>query len=263
MQNLRVVLVAAITVLVALAGCSSSENSTPDSTATPTTTTSATKVPATTTATTTTTGGSSGGNKAPTATLTSDVKQGEAPLAVTFTFDADDADGDKLTWTFDADADGEADEQGNEGDLPREVVFSYETPGTFDAVFSVDDGSGPVTKKLVIEVREAGAPPPPVPEPLTWSGTSSDILIGCLPIESSDGEAYFYFDAALADDWTFRSTPATTWTEWWAGDSHVGNGESEGVIPAGADNVLVCSETPLAPTEFTLTLYHPDHPDSP
>ncbi|WP_287409737.1 PKD domain-containing protein [Oceanithermus sp.] len=75
-------------------------------------------------------------NQAPSATISVDPDSGTAPLNVTFALTSSDPDGDPLTCSLDF-GDGQS--------LARcsgSVAHSYDQPGTYRAVFSVEDGRG-------------------------------------------------------------------------------------------------------------------------
>jgi PKD repeat protein len=90
------------------------------------------------------------GNQAPTVEAGADRNTGTAPLNVTFTAQATDADGDTLTYEWDF-ADGSAKANG------REVDHTYTDAGTYDAKVTVSDGNGGSTTATVRVV--VGDPP--------------------------------------------------------------------------------------------------------
>lgn len=264
------ILALGVLAMFVLAGCAGSSDETTSDTGTTatsgqivTTTPTSTGTGSSSGTTTSTTG--AGQNTPPSGLLSASVKTGEAPLLVNFTMDASDADGDDLAWTLDFDGDGSPDaSQGAPATFPASREHTFTAAGSFNVTFLVTDGKQTVAYNVVIEV--AGAPPAGnYPDPIVWTGTTvSSGVLGCLVIESDDGGAYFYFDAAFGGVWSFTATTttpgATMTTEWWAGDSHVEDLGDAGTIPATADNVAVCADVPGVPADFVLTLFHPMNP---
>ncbi|MFO1533756.1 MAG: PKD domain-containing protein, partial [Thermoplasmatota archaeon] len=82
-----------------------------------------------------------------------DETEGAAPLVVTFTLDASDADGDSLSWTFDADNDTIPDASGGSDDLPATVTWPYAMPGAYTASLVIDDGQAQDVQTLAITVE--------------------------------------------------------------------------------------------------------------
>lgn len=123
----------------------------------------------------TSTGGDSGsGNETgdepadepPTAILSPDTVEGEAPLTVNFSLDADDEDPGNATWSFDADGDGAPDDEGT--GLPAESTFEYTQAGVYTAALYVSDARTTSEANVTIEVQEAsgsGEDPSEEPEP--------------------------------------------------------------------------------------------------
>lgn len=97
-------------------------------------------------------------NQPPGANLTADIDNGTAPLAVNFTLNATDLDGDLLNWTFDADGDGTLEANGTSADLPMNVSFTYNATGEFRAALNVTDGNASVTAfRLIVVAEGAGS----------------------------------------------------------------------------------------------------------
>ncbi|HEX9816504.1 MAG TPA: PKD domain-containing protein [Candidatus Thermoplasmatota archaeon] len=111
-------------------------------------------------------------NSAPVANLTADPDNGSAPLAVNFTINATDADGDNLTWSLDADGDGTSDGNGTDADLPGNVSFAYAAAGLYNATLTVDDGTANTTATIAINVTAGGATMEPV-------AFSEDVQLPC------------------------------------------------------------------------------------
>jgi len=146
---------------LALAGCASEETPTQAGSVGGTTTTTA-PAPSNTTSeepepTGTTGPEPTGGevtNRPPTAELTADATEAEAPADINFSIDAADEDGDGLTWTLDADGDGEADTEGTEANLPFTFTFTFDTAGDYTALLTVSDGEDEVEEALEIVITE-------------------------------------------------------------------------------------------------------------
>lgn len=96
-------------------------------------------------------------NQPPVANLTADIDNGTAPLAVNFTLDASDTDGDDLTWTFDADGDGIPDANGTHADLPLVLAHTFNATGQFRAALNVSDGNASIVAIHLVVVQEGGA----------------------------------------------------------------------------------------------------------
>lgn len=111
-------------------------------------------------------------NSAPVADLTADPINGTAPLAVNFTVNATDADGDNLTWSLDANGDGTSDGNGTDADLPGNVSFEFPAEGVYNATLIVDDGTANTTVTVAINVTAGGA----TMEPVTFS---EDVQLPC------------------------------------------------------------------------------------
>ena len=157
---MRILLAVLAALVLALAGCTSSDDGGGDGTPTPTPTTSGPS-PTTTTgpAPTTTTGPAPttttppAENTPPTATLSATTEEGT--FNVSFSVDGADEDGDELTWTLDVDGDGEADYEGE--DLPDEVVHTYAAAGNFTANLTVSDGQDETTRSVPVVLESSGA----------------------------------------------------------------------------------------------------------
>lgn len=100
-------------------------------------------------------------NSPPEVTFAANVLEGEAPLDVSFSLAATDADGDAMTWSIVV-------RNGSDlgaGDLEEstELNATFDEPGTFDVVATVDDGSAAASANVTIVVFEAAAPEPTGP----------------------------------------------------------------------------------------------------
>lgn len=196
------------------------------------------------------------GNAPPSVTFTADLASGAAPLALTFSFNASDAEGDAIAWALDADGDGSPDAEGTDADLPGSFTATFDAAGVYKAAFTASDAENTTEASFTVTVN---ADAPVLPAPIVFSGLSLGSPVGCL---FADGDLYHFFDPAIAGVWVF-SIEATSVlgaeAEWWAGESYLENSAGPGVIPAGADNVAVCDPLLPLPVEYTLTLAHPDY----
>lgn len=147
-------------------------------------------------------------NTPPTATLTADDTDGNAPLNVTFTLDGSDGDGDDLTWALDRDDDGTVDDQGDS--LPATLTYTYEA-GDWTARLTVFDGEDEAEATLDVEAFEAEeVPAGPVQElTLAWDvgATFAPTLLDssnefCGTDQPPDGVLYRSFDVAPASQGT-------------------------------------------------------------
>lgn len=114
-------------------------------------------------------------NTAPGATLEASPVTGQAPLAVTFTANGSDPDGDPLAWSLDVDGDGVADAEGDA--LPATYEHTFDA-GSYVANLTVSDGSESATASIAIEVAVAEEPAPGGPTQ-TVDGTYTVPLEGC------------------------------------------------------------------------------------
>lgn len=90
-------------------------------------------------------------NTPPVANLTTDAVNGTAPLNVTFTLDATDAEGDNLTWILAVNGT----EVANGTALPATVEHNFTEPGNLTVLLRVSDGDATGDASLVVVV-EAG-----------------------------------------------------------------------------------------------------------
>jgi PKD repeat protein len=93
------------------------------------------------------------GNQPPEVRVAATPRSGTAPLAVSFSSQSSDPDGDALThrWTF-----GDGGTAGGPGPL----VHTYAAAGTYTATLTVDDGEHSVNESVEITVGPAGTAPP-------------------------------------------------------------------------------------------------------
>ncbi len=76
---------------------------------------------------------------------------GPAPLTVNFSATASDPEGDTLTCQWDFQGDGVYDATG------KSATYAYETPGHYDPVLRVSDGTSAVTHQLTVDVDSGGS----------------------------------------------------------------------------------------------------------
>lgn len=156
-----------VTACLVLAGCSGSQ--TTDPTDDPGTS-------ATSASTTNTVSGSGSNsnqaNRAPTGVIQASTKSGLAPLAVNFTLQASDPDGDKLSWSLDVNGDGKADETGTSpAKFPAKVSTTYTQPGTFPVTYKVSDGKLESVFKINITAIAEEGPSALKPDRIYMSAT--------------------------------------------------------------------------------------------
>lgn len=92
-------------------------------------------------------------NTPPTAELVADLLNGSAPLTVNFTVDGSDADGDDLTWALSLNGTVFA----NGTQLPGDANITFEAAGNFTVVLEVSDGRNTTMADVTIAVS-SGAP---------------------------------------------------------------------------------------------------------
>lgn len=93
-------------------------------------------------------------NEPPTAQLTADITEAEAPADIDFTIDASDEDGDELTWTLDVDGDGEPEADGTGTDLPFTYTHTFQDAGNFTAMLVVSDGQEEAEAERPVRITE-------------------------------------------------------------------------------------------------------------
>lgn len=263
-MNIRPIITTLLLLVVGLAGCSSDpsdadpiETTTGTSTTTSTTTTSSTG----TSTTTTTTSAPAQQNKSPTASLSASIEAGEAPVAVEFTLEGADADGDALTWMFDADEDGTIDAEGT--DLPATVSFNYTTEGVYNATLTVSDGVNQTQAVRAIDVTAAVAQQEGLI--LTGGVLFADpwavALGGCLADagrrDAGGPNGITGTEHAIAPEqwgWTYAFDVTGVIAEFWSPDAILG-AAAAGTVPEGADSVVVCIDDPtVADVSYALSL---------
>ena len=128
-----------------LAGCSGGGDETTTSSASPVTsfTTGPTSAP---------TGG--GDNEAPTGSISASVQTGAVPIAVNFTLDGSDPDGDAIQWNLDLDGDGNTDKSGDS--LPASEAYNYTEEGVYNVTFAISDGQETAVYNITVNAT-AGA----------------------------------------------------------------------------------------------------------
>ena len=92
-------------------------------------------------------------NTAPNATLEASAVTGVAPLAVTFTVNGTDADGDALSWVLDADGDGSEDANGTA--VPATFDYTFDAEGQYTAFLTISDGEANATANVTVSVEPA------------------------------------------------------------------------------------------------------------
>ena len=124
-------------------------------------------------------------NTAPTVLLAADVTSGEPPLNVTFTATVNDANGtiSAIEWDFDGDGTfGEVGAEASAADDATPPVYTYSSPGSFDAAVRVTDNDAAQAQDSV--TIAVGAPPQvelsadvtsgPKPLVVTFTATAAD-----------------------------------------------------------------------------------------
>lgn len=94
-------------------------------------------------------------NQVPLAELLASAVNGTAPFNVTFNMTGSDPDADNLTWTLDADGDEVMEANGTT--LPANFTHTYSLNGTFNATFTVSDGTNATVSTVSIEVTAGEA----------------------------------------------------------------------------------------------------------
>ena len=123
--------------------------------------------------------------------LSADPTSGEAPLEVTFSVNATDAEDDELTYEWDF-GDGETSFQQN-------PTHAYAEPGEYEVTVAVSDGIEEVSDTLTIEVVEPPPNTPPVIESLSADPTSGEApLEVTFSVNATDAE-----DDELTYEWDF------------------------------------------------------------
>jgi PKD repeat protein len=182
-KGLALLLVAAIL----LSGCASKKGGDDGGSDTTGTTTGSGTKTATGTKTGTTSGTGTGGpvgngtGSAPTATLSANLTEGSAPLNVTLSVNATDADGDALSWSLDF-GDGSAPANGTSanGTVATTLVHAF-AAGNHTAVLNVTSGGATATANVTITVL-AGAGGVLIDETL-------HVIFGCELCTDGEGEA--------------------------------------------------------------------------
>lgn len=222
-----------------------------------------------------------GSNEAPNVSLEANRTSGEAPLAVSFTLDGNDPDGDELSWTFDT---GSEDAATNGTILPTTLNHTYSSEGSYTAQLSVTDGNATAAQTVTITVRapenetrdDNGTQQADGPgsenqtagnqtrDPVVLEGSA---LVGhpahplqCVRL-GVDGDVHEI--APAEGGWSFGVAPADAFVVyWWGEDGFIGGGEANGTVPADATEAEVCMTTGHAMEDYTLTLWPPEHPEA-
>lgn len=214
-------------------------------------------------------------NTAPEASLSANQTTGQAPLAVTFTLEGSDADGDALRWTFTI----QQGAQLSTGDqLPATVNHTYDRAGNFTAVLTVDDGNQTAGANLTITVTapdtddatgngtgNATTSADDLPDPVVINGTAAvghpAHILHCFR-GGIDGS---YHEISPAEGgWTYALEPAEDFAVYWWGDGEfLEAGETSGTVPSEATHAEVCMTEGNVMGSYSLTLWAPGHPDAP
>ena len=66
------------------------------------------------------------------------------------------------------------------------------------------------------------------------------------------------------DGWRFTTDPEDTFAVYWfdSDQEYLEGGTGAGSVPTGAAHAEICNAEGTGPTDYTLTLIHPDHPDA-
>jgi PKD repeat protein len=203
-------------------------------------------------------------DEAPVASLSANVTAGEAPLAVSFTLDAEYDGFFTLTWTLDLGEDST--ENGRE--LPATVDHTFETPGNYTVVLNVSAGEDSSEANLTIAVSAPEVDDPVVlegelmtPHPALWMTGSETCVSFMTGVGGVDCEFFeieeewigrpFTSDAPEGDiDLEFRTDcSATSESVRMFGDG----GHESGTIPADSGCVVVANFLSGGPFTFTIS----------
>ena len=264
---MRTLLVATLLLSALLAGCTSppADPPAPDTTSSPTTSQAAGPSDD---APVDDPGATALPNQPPTVLFTADIAAGQAPLTVTFSFNATDADSNALDWTLDADGDAAPDASGDV--LPGSHPHVFDVAGSYTATFVVSDGMNDTAASFQIEV--SAVPVPEEPAPVVLAGTVMGIALGCFDPDDPPsvllGSANNDFDVDAA--WwggDYELTPSEAEIVWWQGeglDDPLVVGADTATIPADTTSGHVCVDSdpvtgfvavPGLPVDWTLTIY--------
>ncbi len=134
--------------------------------------------------------------------------EGQAPLNVSFTFDAAWPDGRRLLWYLDFEGDNATDRQGSGDDLPGNASHVFATPGNFTPTFRATDGTGWLNRTLPVN-----ATPPPEPGLQTATGGWTAGIPECLhsPFMQSSGPEALLRSLGSGLLWDSFEVDAGTW----------------------------------------------------
>lgn len=197
-------------------------------------------------------------NNLPVATLTADVTEGVAPVDIVFTVSAEDADGDGLAWSLDVDSDGSPESEGDGAGLPLDYTHSFTEAGDYTATLTVSDGVDEAVSTVELAIAAAAAEegiPPVVITGTAIAPTVTGLLLQCVRM-GVDGDLHDI--APATEGWTYLLEPSDgSFLMWWyAAGSYVDAADPEGTVPAGVDQVEICSGGAVA-GDYTLTLNAP------
>jgi hypothetical protein len=247
------VLVATSIFGLALAGCAASqpaaeETTPPVSTSVPTTTPTPTLVPL---------------NHPPTANLTAGVTGGPVPLAVSFTINGTDFDGDELQYNLTFGDETPAESGSLNEDL--QIIHTFTIVGSFTVVLNVSDGTSFTLNSTTIEV---GLPPEPVIFsgevllPDAWASTIAEnncflaILTGDDPLTYDLIGRTHRFPHPL-DGWSYAFDNADMGAIFWDDAPNILGSGAAGTVPAGTTYTQVCLRVPGANVSYTMTITPP------
>ena len=192
-------------------------------------------------------------NRAPTGALNASLTNGSAPLAVEFSLEGSDADGDGLNWTLQF---GDGGNQTNGTALPATVSHNYTLAGNFSAVFTLTDSEERVSYNVTVTVT--GGAEVPSGEPIVIEFSTSlpcpdcfyvtDGTAACIELNAGEeircdaeelppeapGRA-FTLTGGSDPDIEFFDTCGGTSLEWFSNEGP----EESGVVPAGAGCAVV------------------------
>jgi len=151
--------------------------------------------------------------QAPTCSLDASPRSGTAPLTVTFTLGAADAEGSIARWELDVDGNGSADYQGT-GNPPTVRSHTYATSGSFNTRLTVWDGNdASATDTIGISVGTANLAPTCSLEANPTSGTAPLPVTFTLSATDAEGSIDRWeldIDGNGSADYSGSGNPPTT-----------------------------------------------------
>lgn len=210
-----------------------------------------------------------GPNHAPTGAITANQTAGKAPLKVTFTLNATDADGDKVSYTVDFDGNGTVDAKQANATFPAHVNHTYANAGVYNVTYTVTDGKNSTAYKAKVNVTGGSSGPAitvtgSAKTPCTWCYFTSDTT-SCVGFEAGVNSADCFWGAltpaaagrpfhlTAGDDPGLEFFDKCSASGKSLGFQDVTADDEVGVIPAGAGCVVMYAFS--APqTAFTLVI---------